>query len=199
MLTYAFAQVGGVEIRQLCAEWLNMQHIFDGVDAAVVLESKVLVVQYHPLLALLAGEAFDVGEHTHRHHHHTAVGEIDSHHAALLPEVELLNPKVGVFIFAHNRLFYSFNLYLLAVEHLVDESVDFVPVLVDGFDYYLLLRGVEFRPRHLNLLCPILFNPYLGHRVASVRLLAAAPDDMHMPSVFVLVGREHREDKSEYQ
>ena len=25
------------------------------------------------------------------------------------------------------------------------------------------------------------------------------PDDMHMPSVFVLVGREHGEDKSEYQ
>ena len=101
-----------------------MQYVFDGIDAAVVFECEVLVVQYHPLVALLAGEALDVGEHPHGYHHHAAVGEIDGHHAALQPKVELLDSKVGVFIFAHIGLFYSFDLYLLAVENLVNEAVD---------------------------------------------------------------------------
>jgi hypothetical protein len=78
-----------------------MQHVFDGIDAAVVFEGEVLVVQYHPLVALFAGEALDVGKHPHGHHHYTAVGEIDGHHAAFLPKVELLDSKVGVFLFAH--------------------------------------------------------------------------------------------------
>ena len=118
-----------------------MQHVFDGIDAAVVFKGEVLVVQYHPLVALFAGEALDVGKHPHGHHHHTAVGEIDGHHAAFLPKVELLDSKVGVFIFAHICLFYSFDLYLLAVENLVDKTVDFIPMLVDGLDNHLFLRG----------------------------------------------------------
>ena len=81
-----------------------MQHVFDRIDAAVVLEGEILVVQYHPLLALLAGETLDVGEHSHGHQHHPAVGKIDGHHAALLPEVEFLDSKIGVFIFAHSGL-----------------------------------------------------------------------------------------------
>ena len=90
-------------------------------------------------------------------------------------------------------------MYFLAVENLVDEAVDFIPMFVDGFDNHLLLRGGEFRPRNFNLFCSILFNPYLGHRVASVRLLAAAPHDMHMSSVFVFVSRKDGEDESEYE
>ena len=123
------------------ALWSYVQHVFDGIDAAVVFEGEVLVVQYHPLVALFAGEALDVGKHPHGHHHHAAVGEIDGHHAALQPKVELLDSKVGVFIFAHIGLFYSFNLYLLAVENLVNEAVDFIPMLVDGLDNHLFLRG----------------------------------------------------------
>ena len=157
-------------------------------------EGEVLVVQYHPLVALFAGEALDVGDHAHRHHHHAAVGEIDGHHAAFLPKVELLDSKVGVFIFAHICLFYSFDLYLFAVENLVDEAVDFIPMLVYGLDNHLFLRGGEFRPRHLYIFLAILFNPYLGHRVASVRLLAAAPHDVHMSSFFVFVSRKDGED-----
>ena len=116
-----------------------MQHVFDGIDAAVVFEGEVLVVQYHPLVALFAGEALDVGKHPHGHHHHAAVGEIDSHHATLLPKIELLDSKVSVFIFAHSGLFYSFDFYLLAIKNLVDETIDFIPMLVDGFDNHLFL------------------------------------------------------------
>ena len=176
-----------------------MQYVFDGIDAAVVFEGEVLVVQYHPLVALLAGEALDVGEHPHGYHHHAAVGEIDGHHAALQPKVELLDSKVGVFIFAHIGLFYSFDLYLLAVENLVNETVDFIPMLVDGLDNHLLLRGGELRLCHLNLFRAILLNPNLGHCVASVRLLAAASHDMHMPSIFVFVSRKDGEDELEYE
>ena len=78
-----------------------MQHIFDRIDAAVVLEGEVLVIQYHPFLTLLAGETLDVGEHAHRHQHLAAISKIDGHHATFLPEVELLDSKFGVFIFAN--------------------------------------------------------------------------------------------------
>ena len=176
-----------------------MQYVFDGIDAAVVFEGEVLVVQYHPLVALLAGETLDVGEHPHGYHHHAAIGEIDGHHAALLPKVEFLDSKVGVFIFAHISLYYSFDLYLLAVENLVDKAVNFIPMLVDDLDNHLLLRGGELGPCHLNLFCSILFNPYLGHSVASVRLLAAALHNMHMPSIFVSVSRKDGKDESEYE
>ena len=128
-----------MSVAQHRALWLYMQHVFDGIDAAVVFEGEVLVVQYHPLVALFAGEALDVGKHPHGHHHHTAVGEIDGHHTALQPKVEFLDSKVGVFIFAHICLFYSFDLYLLAIENLVDETIDFIPMLVDGFDNHLFL------------------------------------------------------------
>lgn len=173
-----------------------MQHVLDGINAAIVFEGEVLVIQYHPLLTLLEGETFDVGEHSYRYQHHTTVGKIDGHHAAFLSEVELLDSKVGVFILAHNRLFYSFDLYFFTVEHLIDESVDFVPMLVDSFDYHLLLRGGEFRPRHLYFLLTIFLNPNLSYGIASVRLLTSTLDDMHVPSILVLVGRENGENKT---
>jgi hypothetical protein len=66
-----------------------------------VFEGEVLVVQYHPLRALLAGKTLDIGKHSDWHQHHPSVGEVDCHHASFLSEVKLLDSKIGVFIFAH--------------------------------------------------------------------------------------------------
>ena len=112
----------------------------------------------------------------------------------------ILDAQSGVLVFAHIvvlLLFNSLNMYLLAGKHVVNELVQFVPVLVDGLNDEDLLVCREFRPGNLNLLLPVLLNPNLGHGVASVRLLAASAPHVDVPPILRRVGGKYREDEVE--
>ena len=80
---------------------LDFQEVFDGIDATESLEREVLVVHNHPVLALLAAEALDVGKHRDGHDDLATVGQVGRHRAALHVEVQLLDAQSGVLVFAH--------------------------------------------------------------------------------------------------
>ena len=112
---------------------LKPQQVLNGIDAAEGLEREILVVHNHPVLALLAAQAFDVGKHRDGHDDLAAVGQVGRHCATLHIEVQFLDAQVGVLEFAHIvvlLLFNAFNLYLLAGKHVVDEAVQFAHVAV---------------------------------------------------------------------
>ena len=80
----------------------DMEYVFNRVDSAVVLESKILVIQNHPILALLTVETLYVGEHTNWHHNHTTICQIHRHHPSFLSKIEFLDSKICVLILAHD-------------------------------------------------------------------------------------------------
>ena len=80
----------------------DMEYVFNRVDSAVVLESKILVIQNHPILALLTVETLYVGEHTNWHHNHTTICQIHCHHPSFFSKIEFLDSKICVLILAHD-------------------------------------------------------------------------------------------------
>ena len=78
-----------------------MHQVCDGVDAGEVVESVILVVQYHPVLALFHREVLDVGEETDGDDNLAPVGEFGDEFASATLEVEVLYSKVGFRYLAH--------------------------------------------------------------------------------------------------
>ena len=80
---------------------LCMHQVGDGVNAGQVVESEILVVQYHPVLALFHREVLDVGEEADGDDNLASVGELGDELAATALEVEVFYSEVGFRYLAH--------------------------------------------------------------------------------------------------
>ena len=78
-----------------------MHQVGDGVDAGEVVESEILVVQYHPVLTVFYREVLDVGEETDGDDNLASVGEFGDDFSAATLEVEVFYSEVGFRYLAH--------------------------------------------------------------------------------------------------
>ena len=69
----------------------DFQQVKYGINARHVLEGEVLVVEHHPLLALLDRHVLDVGEEGNGDEHFSSVGQTGQHLATVGGEVQVLD------------------------------------------------------------------------------------------------------------
>ena len=86
-------------------------------------------------------------------------------------------------------------MYLLSCKHIINESIQLFPMLINDTYYIRFLISREFRPSYIYLLLPILLYPYLCNSIASMGPFPPSAHDMNMPSVFRSISGKDRQDE----